>query len=122
MREGFIASVTKLYYESSAEQQPKQEKLELADPSEQDMAMAGICPGMEPDSKASTSVLEMSCVVWHHLILYYGFWLQVKGKTWFINAAVISSAVLEAVSAVIQKPKWEVCKTVKKNNDGICFG
>lgn len=81
MREGFIASVTKLYYESSAEQQPKQEKLELADPSEQDMAMAGICPGMEPDSKASTSVLEMSCVVWHHLILYYGFWLQVKGKT-----------------------------------------
>jgi len=81
MREGFIASVTKLYYESSAEQQPKQEKLELANPSEQDMAMAGICPGTKPGSKAYTSVLEMNCVVWHHFILHYKFWLKVEDKT-----------------------------------------
>lgn len=103
MREGFIASVTKLYYESSAEQQPKQEKLELADSAEQDMAMAGICLGLKPDSKDYTSILEMNCVVWHHFILHYEFWLKVKDKTWFINAAMISYSVLEAVSAVFQK-------------------
>lgn len=81
MREGFIASVTKLYCESSAEQQPKQEQLELASRSEQEMATAGICPGMKPGSEAYTSFLEMNCVVWHHFILHCEFWLKVKDKT-----------------------------------------
>lgn len=67
------------------------------------MAMAGICPGMKPDSRAFTSILEMNSVVWHHFILHYEFWLKVKGKTWSVNAAMISYSVLEAVSAVIQK-------------------
>lgn len=103
MREGFIASATELYYESSAEQQPKQEKPELAKPSGQDMAMAGICPGAKPGSKAYTSIFEMNRVVWHHFILPCEFWLKVKEKTDFISAAMISYSVLEAFSAVIQK-------------------
>lgn len=69
MREGFIASVTELYSESSAEQQPKHEKPVLAEPCEQDASRAGICPGMKPGSEAYTSVFEMNCVVWHHFIL-----------------------------------------------------
>lgn len=81
MREGFIASVTELYYEPSAEQQPRQEKPEPAGPSEQDAAMAGICPGMKPGSGAYTSIFEMNCVVWHRFILHYEFWLTVKDKT-----------------------------------------
>lgn len=44
MRAGLIASVAELCCESSAEQQPKPEKQELASPSEQDMPMAGIIP------------------------------------------------------------------------------
>lgn len=65
------------------------------------MAMAGICPGMTPDSKAYTSIFEMNCVVWHHFILPCVFWLKVKEKTDFINAAMISYSVLEAFCAVI---------------------
>lgn len=96
-KQDFIASVTELYYESHAEQQPKQERLELANPSEQDMAMAGICLGMEPGSKACTLILEMNCVVWHHFILPCEFWLEVKDRNSVVNAALISYFVLEAV-------------------------
>lgn len=90
MRARFTASVTELYYEPNAEQQPKQERLELASPSEQDMAMAGICLGTEPGSKVYTSILEMNCVVWHHFILHCEFWLEVKDRNSLVNAAVIS--------------------------------
>lgn len=85
MRTRFIASVTGLYYEANAEQQPKQGRLELANPSEQDVAMAGICLGMEPGSKAYTSVLEMNSAGWHHFILHCEFWFQVKDKKEFLS-------------------------------------
>lgn len=103
MRARFIASVTELYYEPNAEQQPKQERLELANPSEQDMAMAGICLGMKPGSKAYTSVFEMNCAVCHHFILHCEFWFEVKDRNSLVNAAMISYCVLEAAFAVIQK-------------------
>lgn len=69
MRERFITSVTELDSESSAEQQPKHEKPELAGPCEQDVSRAGICLGMKPGSEVYTSVFGMNCVVWHHFIL-----------------------------------------------------
>lgn len=103
MRARFIASVTELYYELNAEQQPKQERLELASPSEQDMAMAGICLGLEPGSRAYTSVSEMNCVVWHHFILHCEICFEVKDRTSLVNAAMISYSALEAAFAVIQE-------------------
>lgn len=90
MREGFITSVTKLYYESRAEQQPKQEKPELAGP-RSSMSGAGICLGMDPGSRAYTSSPEMNCVVWHHFILHWELWLKVKGKIRFMSVAVIAA-------------------------------
>lgn len=65
--------------------------------------MAGICLGMQPGSKAYTSILEMNCVVRHHFILYCEFWFEVKNRNSLVNVAMISYSVLEAAFAVIQE-------------------
>lgn len=65
--------------------------------------MAGICLGAQPGSKAYPSILELSCVVWHHSTLHNEFWLKVKDKTSFLSAALVSCSVLQAASVVTQK-------------------
>lgn len=39
-----------------------------------------------------------------------------------MKAAPISSSVLEAASAAIQKSGREACKAAKKNDHGLCSG